>query len=116
MRACKFTIQPDIRVHKYTVFGLRMAANGSLWPDLVENSRSIEDGPDNPCRVFFVSHLPAQRVQELEELVLKAVGRDVANSESWVRSCLEQMRRTGMITGREREDAVQGIGRAGSQM
>ncbi|KAF7502300.1 hypothetical protein GJ744_006155 [Endocarpon pusillum] len=116
-RACKFAIQPDMRVNKYTVYGLSVAANGALRPDLVDDSQSLDDDGqhDNAFRVVFVSHLPGQRVQELQELVLRAAGRERANSESWVRSCLEKMRNVGMMTERERVDAMEKIVRAGRQ-
>lgn len=115
MRACKLTIRPDSRISKYTVYGLKAGAKGSLWPDLVEDSQSIDGENDTPSQGFLVSDIPGQRVQELEQLVLREAaqaGHKVGNSQGWVSLCLNKMCAVGIITGREREDALQRIGRA----
>jgi hypothetical protein len=106
-RSCEIAIDLNTQVRdNYTIYRLKASENGSLQLSVVENCPLLKAYDDQSSSLIHVTKIPGRRVEELELLVMKSAGEQVASSEAWASVCLGKIFEAGMVMGIEKQDQI----------
>jgi hypothetical protein len=71
----------------------------------------MHEGDVKQSSLMWVGSTSGQKVEELEGLMMRGAGGQVASDKAWVRVCLEKMCEAGIVTAKKKQEVINQIGR-----
>ena len=80
--------------------------------DVEEDSPFLFAGDVKVTSMISLGKIPVRRVEELEGMVMKAAGGQMASSVAWVRACINKMVDVELLKVNDKREALEKLLRA----